>query len=257
MAKARFQVVIPPQHWIPATWTAVSTADPALPVVLDDAEAQARGVRDVYDLVYGALALLLEHHDLVEWALCLVHQWSVYAPPQYVEGAFNIDDFPGCMLDAIVGAHSVYLVNDLGSGATGAATGLYSEDFRNSDFLDGPSIPVNHPAVPHPNDYWSAHAQAYAAGGALGLCAVTAMAQTLLHEMMHMCTDGERDASSCWALQNMVAMSFGWAMAQRHPCLQGLTCCQKVSDTFFMSSEPLGDQEPQPFAWFTYVSGGC
>lgn len=77
--------------------------------------------------------------------------------------------------------------------------------------------------------------------------------------MMHICVEGEWDPTNCFALQNMAAITFGWALAKRMECLQDLTCCPKVSDAYFMTSEPdfLVPGEPAPFDWQGFLAGTC
>lgn len=214
-------------------------------------------VSEAADFVRAAAALLEQNLDLVEWAVCIMASWSpnIGDPQPWVD----------CLLRGIRGEMSVYLLDRFfkrdGSldGATGGATQRFSVE--NGDLLDLPSgksgsvVPIGHPK-------WTSAASAYqdALHGAgtcqRALCALTWAAGTILHEMLHQCAyeltgrQGEEDPTwdgqVCWAVQNMSAMAFGWAMTQRYPALQQLACCPAYVDEWFATSEEL---VPSPFPW--------
>lgn len=156
-----------------------------------------------------------------------------------------------CMLNALAGTQRVFLIRDgrRRCGATAWATDVVRDDLGTQIHLEdgvGTVLPMEIP-------YWCHRRNVYEAGGPNALCAVSVLAGVILHEMMHLCApDQANDAFQCMAVQNMVAISFQWALAQRYECLAANPCCPKNVDSFFMTSEPdlpawSGLREPDPF----------
>ncbi len=145
----------------------------------------------------------------------------------------NFEDFAGCMSEYLESPY-LFAIRTFppGEGATGGTTRLDVANNVEAVGLDpGPLVPFEHPQ-------WTVAGQAYAGGGGGAFCALVAAANVLLHEMMHVCVDGENDKRNCWAVQNMLATAFTTAMAQRYPCMASSPCCNRTDPRFFMSSQP-------------------
>ncbi len=193
----------------------------------------------------AAVALLLENIDLVEWVVCLACTWT----PDRIPGVAG-DPIPDvqavvdCVLNDIAGGAKIYLVDR--TTRWDAMTGTM--------VLDGamgwatPGLPGQWDRaviLPTGRFEWEQARDQYLLGlnsgvpNARSLCMVAALAETILHEIMHLCAGvAADDANQCWAVQNMAAISFMWALAQRYPCLQTEGCCPKAGDRYFMTSEP-------------------
>lgn len=152
---------------------------------------------------------------------------------------------------------------ELVDGANGGATNaFYREENADSGSLPGtgagPTVPIGH-------SKWRSSATAYHDAltnpdeCARGLCALAHCAGILLHELLHQCAydllDDPRDEENptsddfrCWAIQNMAASAFGWALSQRYPELQGLACCPANTAEWFMHSGEIGQFNP-PYPW--------
>lgn len=256
-AKDTFDIYLPPQSFLTIgdgrVFQAVLPQDvlPG-PVRLVEPLALLLGgdVGRTHDLIYAALALMLDNLDILEWVVCLVDEWSAQAPPQWVPGAasgeYNTGAILPCMLDAMSGAHAVYFIQSYGldrSGAPENATGgAVWEDSPVDDFataVDEAGLP-NGVVIPVGNSYWRRLARRYGEGlpASRALCAVLVASEILLHEMLHICVSGEREPSDCWQLQHMAANSWQWAMGERYSCLQDNPCCPRVDPFFFMNAEP-------------------
>ncbi len=199
-------------------------------------------------LLGAAVALLRENRDLVLWVTCLALSWSWRA---------NEDDKAAGLayVDAALdGAVKIFIVGTAANGATGWATGV------GEDWLE-PAV-----VMPMEADPWVSAVTGYQAFAGTGqengraLCAVAAVAQTILHELLHLAFPTVEaspdardhiadDANQCFATQNMAGISLLWALAQRYPCLKPAGCCPKSSPLYFMTSEPDGVGEPAPWDW--------
>ncbi|MCB9670882.1 MAG: hypothetical protein H6734_15480 [Alphaproteobacteria bacterium] len=114
--------------------------------------------------------------------------------------------------------------------------------FRDAFNVDGGRPGVVLPMLFGP--FWGDRGLAVQAGGPTGLCAAIAATKVLVHELMHLCVDGENDGFSCWALQNMAATTFFLAMVQRYSCVRDNWCCFAPNATLMSSEE------------FPYIWGG-
>ncbi len=218
-----------------------------------------------YNLVFSAVELLLDNLDLVEWACCKVDEAvAVAAELVDVPRPFNpFDDLSTpdfqlvqpfstlweCIQSFLTGGFDVYFVERLEPASSGpaASTGAATDPFFSElpaitpealGFRQGVILPFhNQDGLIH-----SVMSSAFAGGGPSAPTAMAVLAGTILHELVHLCYRNEQDRRDCFQPQNMLATTFGWALAQRFGCFNDpAACAPKFADTHYLSSEPTAD----------------
>jgi hypothetical protein len=184
-----------------------------------------------WDLVYSALGILRDNADIVEWALCLVGNYS----PDLGLPAGWADAVMGLVMD-----ESKYFVMAVGSFGSGASAGAFSRHTNPGPhrgkvglvipFQGAAWVPSQPPPPPAPNrPTWGNTWRATPDGS---FCTAVSVAGELLHEMVHI--EGNPihglggaihrptpqfvcggNAMPCWEETRMVASLFRWAMLQR------------------------------------------
>lgn len=211
------------------------------------------------DFVHAAVALLFANIDLMEWSACQPTYWSwKFEPPNgpitsespHAGGfGYSRTDYLDCVMSLFSGSKTIYLIEnfppqtDPSRAPTGGTT--KKNDLR----------PWDHPGVVIPQHPWLNRLRKFRQGGEVGMCAMTDLAGTILHELLHLCDPGplERDPSvqddnlqphvafdchaddlqdflvgetCCWNIQNMAANNLTYALAERFPCMAGT--CQRT-----------------------------
>lgn len=217
---------------------------------------------DALAMVELAMGLLNENIDLVEWVVCLAYTWNPRIPRHVIDNRINQ------VLKMIRGediwvpfqggpaSTAIFLVDHPSPSSTAWAT--TQDVYKKYSGTMGVVIPFNHWV-------WQDAMAQTAKLDSRGLCAIAVLAETLIHEFIHIASDQKPglpgvipfgapgviswhvdqdlyteadDGLQSWAPQNMASISFLWALAQRYPCLQNLLCCPKTGGDTFMTSEP-------------------
>ena len=195
--------------------------------------------------VDAALALILENLDLVEWVICLACTWVPDILPGVVGNPVpDPQAVIDCVLTDLAGGAKIYLV-DRRYAWDPVDLRMETDPAMGWATTVGPGWD-RAVVIPVGRTEWEAARDEYLIGASSGvpnarsLCMLAAMAQNIIHELLHLCAPPavSDDANQCWAVQNMAAISFMWALAQRYPCLQTEGCCPKAGDRYFMTSEP-------------------
>ncbi len=278
-ADALVQAVLPHDAWVndPAPvflpgWSFVpAAAGLSAPMAIDRSTiANNAAALDFYNLVFSAIELLLDNLDLVRWSCCKVEESLTLAPALVDEpvpfNPFEDVNNPDFLLDErfsslwdcvqtyLTDGFDVYFVDRLEpQGSAGASTGAATDPF----FSEVPGITPEElgfrPGVILPfhnqNGFInSVMSMAFAQGGPSAPTAMAVIAGVVLHELVHLCYDNEWDVRQCFQPQNMLAMTFGWALAQRFGCFDDpAACATKFGATHYMSSEPDGVDTLFPF----------